>query len=138
MKKTISLICVLALINYIGCSSKEVISKNTFLRNHTSSNKGNSKNIYVNTVNDDQYFFESEHYTFEKDSLSGIGQKIFPTNQKYFNGKIAYADILTVEQQTSDTGNTVILVVGILVAGALIYVGIAAALLGSVVNDVTH
>lgn len=137
-KKTISIICVLALLNYIGCSSNEVISKNTFLRNHTLSKEGNSRDIYINTVNDDQYFFESDHYIFEKDSLRGVGKKIFPTDQENFNGKIAYADILTVEQETSDTGNTLLLIVGIVVAGALIFAGIWAALFGSVVHDVTH
>ena len=138
MKKIISIICILAVLNYIGCSSKEVMTKNTFIRSYSLSNGDNRKDIFVNTINDDQYFFASGHYTFETDSLSGNGKKILPTKGESFVGKIAFADILTVEQETSDTGNTLLLLVGILVAGALIYVGITAAFYSSVVHDFTH
>lgn len=127
MKKTVSIICILTVLNYIGCSSKEVMTKNTFVRTYNLSNNDNSNDIYVNTINDDQYFFQSGHYSFETDSLSGNGKKILPTKEENFVGKIAFADIVTVEQETADTGNIILLVVGILVAGALIFVGIAAA-----------
>ena len=135
MKKTISIICILAVLNYIGCSSKEVMTKNTFIRSYALSTGNNSKDIYVNTVNDDQYFFASRNYTFEADSLSGNGKKILPTKEEGFVGKIAFADILTVEQETSDTGNTILLVAGIVVAGALIFAGISAAALSSSMNS---
>ena len=138
MKKTISIICILAVLNYIGCSSKEVITKNTFIRSYVLSKGDNNKDIFVNTVNDDQYYFASGHYSFETDSLSGNGKKILPTKEEGFGGKIAFADILTVEQETSDTGNTILLIVGIIVAGALIYVGIAAAALSSSMNSCTE
>lgn len=138
MKKTISIICILAVLNYIGCSSKEVITKNTFIRSYVLSKGDNNKDIFVNTVNDDQYYFASGHYSFETDSLSGNGKKILPTKEEGFVGKIAFADILTVEQETSDTGNTLLLLLGIVVAGALIYVGIAAAVGSSVVHDLSN
>ena len=127
LKKIITIVCILSVLNYIGCSSKEVMTKNTFIRTYNLSNGDNSKDIFVNTVNDDQYFFQSGYYSFEKDSLNGTGKKIFPTKEESFKGKIAFADILTVEQETNDTGNTILLVLGILVAGTLIFVGIAAA-----------
>ncbi len=137
MKKTISIICILAVLNYIGCSSKEVMTKNTFVRSYALSSGDNSKDIFVNTLNDDQYYFASGHYIFETDSLSGNGKKILPTKEEKFVGKIAFADILTVEQETSDTGKTLLLLVGIVVAGALIYVGISAAFYSSIVHDLS-
>ncbi len=138
MKKTLSIICVLAVLNYIGCSSKEVITKNTFIRSYVLSKGDNSKDILVNTVNDSQYFFASGHYIFETDSLSGNGKKILPTKEERFVGKIAFADILTVEQETSDTGNTILLVLGIVAAGAAIYAGIAFAATSSTMNSCTE
>lgn len=138
MKKTISIICILAVLNYVGCSSKEVMTKNTFIRNYTLSNNDNSKDIYINTVNDDQYFFASGDYFFETDSLSGNGKRILPTNEEDFIGKIAFADILTVEQETSNTGNTILLIVGIVLIGALVFAGISAAALSSSMNSCTE
>jgi hypothetical protein len=137
-KKLVSTICILAILNYIGCSSKEVMTKNTFIRIYNLSNGDNSKDIYVNTITDDQYFFQSGNYLFEADSLLGNGKKILPTKEENFKGKIALTDILTVEQETVDTGNTILLVLGILVTGALIYVALAAATITSITHDVTH
>jgi hypothetical protein len=136
--KIICIICVLALLNYIGCSSKEVMTKNTFIRTYNLSNGDVSKDIYVNTINDDQYFFPGGHYSFEADSLIGNGKKILPISEEIFKGKIAFADILTVEQETTDTGNTILLALGILVAGALIFAGIAAASMSSAANSCTQ
>lgn len=127
LTKIISIICIIAVLNYIGCSSKEVMTKNTFIRTYKFSNNNNSNDIYVNTFNDDQYFFQSGHYTFETDSLSSNGKKILPAKEENFEGKIAFADIVTVEQETADTGDTVLLVVGILAAAAIIVTAIAAA-----------
>ncbi|HCY76617.1 MAG TPA: hypothetical protein DHV28_11925 [Ignavibacteriales bacterium] len=138
MKKTISIICILAVLNYIGCSSKEVMTKNTFISSYVFLKGDNSNDIFVNTLNDDQYFFASGHYTFEADSLSGKGMIILPNKKGNFSGKIAFADILTVEQEASDTGNTILLVVGILLTGALIFVGISAAAFSSSVNSCTE
>jgi len=134
-KKLVSTICILAILNYIGCSSKEVLTKNTFIRTHNLSNGDNSKDIYVNTISDDQYFFQSGHYSFETDSLSGNGQKILPTKEENFTGKIAFSDILTVEQETTDTGNTILLALGIVTVGAIIAVAIAAAAFSSSVHS---
>ncbi len=138
MKKTISIICILAVLNYIGCSSKEVMTKNTFIRSYSLSNGDNSKDIFVNTINDDQYFFASGHYTFETDSLSGNGKKILPTIEENFTGEIAFADILTVEQETSNIGNTIILVLAILAVGALIYIAVLAADINSTARSCTE
>jgi hypothetical protein len=137
-KKILSTICVLALLNYIGCFSTEIISKNNFIRAYSISKGDNSKDIYVNTTDDNQYFFQSGNYLFEADSLLGNGKKILPTKEENFKGKIALTDILTVEQETVDTGNTILLVLGILVTGALIYVALAAATITSITHDVTH
>ncbi len=132
MKKTISIICILAFFNYIGCSSKEVMTKNSFIaENHVS---GNSKDIYINTINDDYYYFPSGNYIIVNDSLSGTGRKILSDNEAFFKGKIALADISTVEQKTTSVGNTILLVLGISLIGLILAAAAFGAALGSATN----
>lgn len=133
MKKTISIICILAFFNYIGCSSKEVMTKNSFIaENHLN---GNINDIYVSTINDDYYFFSSGNYVIVNDSLSGVGKKILLDKEVNFNGKIALADILTIEQKTFNPGKTIILALGILAVGALIFTAIIASSMNSTFNS---
>jgi hypothetical protein len=127
MKKTTSIICILATLNYIGCSSTEIVSKNTFIRTYSLSNGDNSKDIYVNTVDDNQYFFEAGHYSLSNDSLNGIGKIVLPNEMKSFNGKIVLTDIVSIEEKTTNTGNTILLVLGIAAVGAIVIFAIAAA-----------
>ncbi len=122
MKKTISIICILTTLNYIGCSSTEIISKNTFIRTYSLSNGDNSNDIYVNTVDENQYFFQSGSYSISNDSLKGIGKKILPNEMQSFNGKIALKDIESFEGKTTDKGNTLLLVLGIVTIGAVLVI----------------
>jgi hypothetical protein len=136
-KKMISTICILAVLNYIGCSSKEIITKNTFIRTYSLSKGDNSKAIYVNTTDDNQYFFEAGHYSLSNDSLNGIGKKVLPNEMKPFNGNIALTNIVSIEEETTNTGNTLLLVLLIATIGAVIVVAISAASVNSSVNSCT-
>lgn len=138
MKKSLSIICVLTTLNYIGCSSTEIITKNTFIRIYNLSNGDNSNDIYVNTVDDNQYFFQSGSYSVSNDSLKGIGKKILPNEMQPFNGKIALKDIVSFEEQTTNTGNTILLALGIVTIGIIIVVAIAAASVSESAHSCTN
>ena len=112
-KKIISTICILAVLNFIGCSSKEVITKDTFIQTYKSSNDEDKKDIYIHTINDEQYFFSYDNYFFENDSLNGIGKKILLNNKEDFKGKIALAAISNVELEDINPVTTLLLVIGI-------------------------
>lgn len=135
LKKIISIICILTVLNYIGCSSSEIISKNTFIRTYSLSNGDNSKDIYVNTVDDNQYFFESGHYSISKDYLTGIGEKVLPNEMELFDGKIALTDIVSIEEETINTGNTLLLILIIATVGAVVVFAISLASVNSSVHS---
>ena len=138
MKKTISIICILATLNYIGCSSTEIVSKNTFIRTYSLSKGDNSEAIYVNTTDDNQFFFEAGHYSLSNDSLNGVGKKVLLNEMKPFNGKIALTDIVSIEEETTNTGNTILLVLGIVAVGAIVIFAIAAAHFSSSAHSCTE
>lgn len=134
MKKTISIICILSVLNYIGCTSKEVMTKSTFIGDYKLSHGDNSDDIYVSTDNNDYYFFPSGNYSLTNDSLRGVGKKILLDKEESFNGKIALADIVTVEQKTTAVGNTILLVLGISLIGLIIAAAALGAAAGSAMN----
>ena len=138
MKKTISIICILAILNYIGCSSTEIVSKNTFIRTYSLSKGDNSEAIYVNTTDDNQFFFEAGHYSLSNDSLNGVGKKVLLNEMNPFNGKIALTDIVSIEEETTNTGNTILLVLGIVAVGAIVIFAIAAAHFSSSAHSCTE
>jgi hypothetical protein len=79
------------------------------------------KDIYINTINEELYFFSFSNYYLENDSLIGRGKKIFNYNEESFNGKIALTDILTIEQTEINSTNTLLFISGfILIFGGLI------------------
>ena len=124
--KVIIYAVIITFLNYLGCTTKEVMTKNTFIETYVLNNKVNDKDIYINTIDDNKYFFSAGMYFLENDSLAGTGRKITLTESEIFKGKIALSDIASVEQETTDSGNTILLVTGILVVGAITLAGIAA------------
>lgn len=134
MKKYITAILIpCLLLQFSGCYSSNYISKDKFLFDEKRQDVKQStfqdsisvdekhKDIYINTINEELYFFSFSNYYLENDSLIGRGKKIFNYNEENFNGKIALTDILTIEQTEINSTNTLLFISGfILIFGGLI------------------
>lgn len=122
MKKSLIIICITAFINYIGCSSTGIITLNDL-------KYGPPSEISILTKDNKSYIFKPGNYRAEQDSLFGIGTMVDETSNSFdFRGKIAFQDIEIISGSQIDSGNTILLILGI---GALVLLIFFAAAAGS-------
>jgi hypothetical protein len=124
MKKYISAILIpCLLLQFVGCYSSKYIAVEQLVnegRKDAELNEfqdsvsigGHTKYFYINTINEEQYFFSSGNYFFDNDSLNGIGRKILGYEEEDFSGKIALVDISTIEQKEINTASTLWFIFG--------------------------
>lgn len=111
------------LLQFVGCYSSKYITVDqlvneerkeaelTVIQDSVSFGE-NTNYFYINTINEERYFFSSGNYFLDNDSLSGIGRKILENEEEDFGGKIALADISTIEQKEINTSNTLWFIFG--------------------------
>lgn len=119
MKKFIVFILfvTLALVHFLGCYDKTVLSKEDF--------SDASMQVWVITVDAKKYSFEENEYHVTRDTLFGKGQRILESGQgRDFAGSIPLASIQSLEVHELNEVRTVLGVVGGILVGGLVFVAL--------------
>jgi len=116
MRQKILIACMLiSIINYIGCYSADMVTRNEL-------EHGFSSEISLLTKDNETYYFPEHSYRLEKDSLSGKG-RLLKSDYTFdvFNGKIALSDIELITGKKVDEGKTALLILGAIGISLIIY-----------------
>ena len=123
MKKITICFLLIAFLNYLACTTMNVVSKHTIKEEVKVGTIRND--LYIVTKDNSRYHFGSWGYRIESDTLYGKGLKINLKSKEPFEGKIALDDISYFEMEEGDAIATVGLVVGtaaiVLLAVTLIF-----------------
>jgi hypothetical protein len=117
MKKIISSILVVSLLDLFGCYSSQVVTKDEFIQNE------HNRDIVVVTINKNQYEFDSEKYKVTMDSIIGSGRLTLQNGletDKPFSGSIFLNDIVSI--QAGKINWTVTLVSVALIVGIILFI----------------
>ena len=124
-KKYIICFLILSILNFTGCTSLEVISKEDVDKGQTEINL--SDELYLTTKDFTRYHFLAYNYQIVNDTLYGSGAIEASSSIAPFKGAIALDEIINFEQSKPDTGATIGLIAGIIAVGLLVGVIIFAA-----------
>jgi len=108
----------LAILNFTGCTSLEVINKEDVNEGRTQINF--SDELYLTTKDYTRYHFLAYNYQIVNDTLYGSGAIEASSSIAPFKGAIALDEIINFEQSKPDTGATIGLIAGIIVIGLLV------------------
>lgn len=125
LKKYIIFFLILTFLNFTGCTSLEVISKEDV--NEGLAQINFSEELYLTTKDFSRYHFLAYKYQIANDTLYGSGAIEASSSIAPFKGAIALDEIINFEQSKPDTGATIGLIAGIIAAGLLVGVIIFAA-----------
>jgi len=124
LKKHLTGFLILSILNFTGCTSLEVISKEDVDKGQTEINL--SDELYLTTKDFTRYHFLAYNYQIVNDTLYGSGAIEASSSITPFKGAIALDEIINFEQNKPDTGATLGLIGGIIAVG-LVVLGIIAA-----------
>ena len=127
LKKYIICFLILSILNFTGCTSLEVISKEDVDDGQAEINLRDE--LYLTTKDFTRYHFLAFNYQIVNDTLYGSGA-IEASSITPFKGAIAIDEIINFEQNKPDTGATIGLIAGIIAVGALVLGIIAAVAMG--------
>jgi hypothetical protein len=130
LKKNIICFLILSILNFTGCTSLEVISKEDVDKGLTEINL--SDELYLTTKDFTRYHFSAFNYQIVNDTLYGSGAIEASSSITPFKGAIALNEIINFEQNKPDTGATLGLIGGIIAVGALVLGIIVAVAMGDV------
>lgn len=132
VRKIFISLVLLSFLNYLGCYSSEIITKNEVDQGLKKINL--DEEISISTKDYNSYRFGAHQYQIQNDTLSGTGVITKLGKQIPFKGKIAMNDIVSIEQKSTDAVATIGLVLGIAALGALIFTLVVVT---AVTNDIT-
>jgi len=118
LKKYFIGLLTLAILNYTGCYSLEVINKEDVNEGRTQINL--SQELFVTTKDFNVYHFLPANFRIASDTLYGKGTIQDSSSIIPFQGSVALKDIVSIEQRTPDTLATIGSVVGIIVIGFVV------------------
>ena len=124
LKKYFIGLLVLAILNFTGCYSLEVINKEDVDEGQAEINL--SEELFLTTKDFTRYHFLAFNYQIVNDTLYGSGTIEASSSITPFKGAIALDEIINFEQNKADTGATIGLIGGIIAVG-LIVLGIIVA-----------
>jgi hypothetical protein len=124
LKKYLIGILVIALLNFIGCYSSEVVNKEDFQDGKLQIDF--SEELYLTTKDSTNYHFLPANFQIVNDTLYGSGAIEASSSIAPFKGAIALDEIINFEQSKPDTGATIGLIAGIIAVGLLVGVIIIA------------
>ncbi len=108
-------IILLSILNYTGCYSDGVITRDELAN-------GFSSNISLLTSSNETYYFSKNSYKVVRDTLSGTGQLLKSDNTMTdFKGKLALNDIELMTGKKIDGGKTALLILGVAGISLLVY-----------------
>jgi hypothetical protein len=131
-KKYITCLLILSILNFTGCTSLEVISKEDVDEGRAEINFG--EELYLTTKDFTRYHFLAYTYQIANDTIYGNGAIEDSSSITPFKGAIALNDVINFEQSKADTGATIGLFGGIIVVGLLVFGIMFAAALGDSMN----
>jgi hypothetical protein len=112
MKKKIIIYCtIIALFNYLGCTTLNIVSKEEVKQKIESGTY--YRYLYIVTNDNNRYHFGDWGYSIKNDTLGGKGLKINLNGKEPFEGKIALKDISYFEVEEGDASATIGIVLGI-------------------------
>ena len=124
-KKLISSILVIALLNLVGCYSFQSVTVPEYKQ--VEEEEGKPDEIYVLTKDGEKYHFLWANFYIVNDILYGKGKLLLGDREELIDKKIALSDIVLIEVENVDLGDTCLLAGGILLGVGLIFFIIFAA-----------
>ena len=118
LKKYFIGLLTLAILNFTGCTSLEVISKKDVDEGRTEINL--SDELYLTTKDFTRYHFLAFNYQIANDTLYGSGTIEASLSITPFKGAIALDEIINFEQSKPDTGETIGLIAGMIAVGLVV------------------
>ena len=110
----------LAILNFTGCYSLEVIHKQDVNEGQAEINL--SEELFLTTKDSTRYHFLPANFQIASDTLYGKGTIESSSSTIPFQGSVALTDIVSIEQRTPDTLATIGLIAGILAIGVVVAV----------------
>ena len=121
LKKYFIGLLTLAILNFTGCTSLEVISKEDVNEGRTQINL--SEELFLTTKDLTRYHFLPPNFWIASDTLHGKGAIEDSSSVIPFEGSVALTDVVSYEQRTPDTWATIGLITG-LIATVFVVVGL--------------
>ena len=118
LKKYFIGLLTLAILNFTGCYSLEVINKEDVNEERAQINL--SEELFLTTKDLTRYHFLAYNYQIANDTLYGSGAIEASSSIAPFKGAIALDEIINFEQSKPDTGATIGLIAGIIAVGLLV------------------
>ena len=119
LKKYFIGLLTLAILNFTGCYSLEVMNKEDVDEGRTQINL--SEELYLTTKDSTRYHFLAYKYQIANDTLYGSGAIEASSSIAPFKGAIALDEIINFEQSKPDTGATIGLIGGIIAIGLIVF-----------------
>jgi hypothetical protein len=128
LKKYFIGLLTLAILNFKGCYSLEVINKEDVSEGRAQINL--SQELFLTTKDFTVYHFMPANFRIASDTLYGKGTIQDSSTIIPFQGSVALTDVVSFEQRTPDTLATIgliagILAIGFVVASAIFTLGLA-------------
>ena len=118
LKKYFIGLLTLAILNFTGCYSLEVMNKEDVDEGRTQINL--SEELFLTTKDFTRYHFLPANFRIESDTLFGKGTIQDSSTIIPFQGSVDLTDIVSYEQRTPDTWATIGLITGIIAIGLVI------------------
>ena len=119
LKKYFIGLLTLAILNFTGCTSFEVINKEDVDEGQAQINL--SEELYLTTKDSTRYHFLPANFRIASDTLYGKGTIQDSSSVIPFQGPVALTDIISIEQRTPDTLATIGLIAGIIAVGLIVF-----------------
>lgn len=120
LKKYFIGLLTLAILNFTGCYSLEVMNNEDINEGRTQINL--SEELFLTTKDFTRYHFLPANFSITSDTLYGKGTIEDSSSIIPFQGSVALTDIVSIEQRTPDTWATIGLITGILAIGFVVAV----------------
>jgi hypothetical protein len=118
LKKYFIGLLTLAILNFTGCYSLEVINKEDVNEGRAQINL--SEELFLTTKDFTVYHFLPANFRIASDTLFGKGTIQDSSSVIPFQGSVALTDIVSYEQSTPNTWATIGLITGIIAIGVVI------------------
>ena len=118
LKKYFTGLLTLAILNFTGCYSLEVIDKEDVDEGQAQINL--SEELFLTTKDSTRYHFLPANFQIASDTLYGKGTIQDSSSITPFQGSIALNDVVSFEQRTPDTLATIGLITGIIAIGFVV------------------
>ncbi len=111
-------ILTLAVLNFTGCYSLEVINKEDVNEERAQINL--SEELFLTTKDSTRYHFLPANFRIASDTLNGKGTIQESSSTIPFQGSVALTDVVSFEQRTPDTLATIGLITGLIAIGVVV------------------